>query len=360
MAAVTTLLFAGGSAVVLSVVTAVVAAVSAGRHRRICAERALADAEERATLASQPEIFGLSAGAGTEHDSAQQEVRGLERGSAPRRMTAPASVGSAAQRYPEAMGDLVDGRRLDAEPRKHRAQLIHLARVATLGKLCGALAHELQQPLTSISCNAEAADLLLQKQPIDVSGVREIIRDISIEHRHAGEVVQRIRALLFRGGVEYRAVRVAALLDNVLGVARSVLREQSIELHMRVAPEVHSVRGNQVELQQVLLNLVLNACDSMRGNEPRGRRLDVVASLEPTQGEVRVSVLDQGKGINPGQLEQIFEPFFTTKEDGVGLGLAISRSIIAAHGGRLWAMNRPEGGAAFHFTVSMSEEEQAQ
>ena len=358
MQAVATLMLVG-DAMLLGVLPALVVLVSE-RRRRIYAEQALAESEERLTFSSRLGIFGLSDGVPSVRDAVQKDLRVLERGSATDQRAPQVSMRAAAKEFvSDVTRDLVDGargRQADQRVRSHRKQLIHLTRVAMLGELSGAMAHELQQPLTSILCNAQAAEFLLKKEQIDVAQIREIIRDISIEDKHAGEVIHRVRALLLRGGTEFHSVEVKVLLDDVLAVARNVLTERNIQLRVRMAEDVRAVRGDRVELEQVLLNLVVNACDSMGGNAAHDRRLDIASAHEAEQGLVRISVLDHGGGINPGQLEQIFEPFFTTKDDGVGLGLAISRSIIAAHGGRLWAANRPEGGAAFHFTVPIAED----
>jgi two-component system, LuxR family, sensor kinase FixL len=146
-------------------------------------------------------------------------------------------------------------------------------------------------------------------------------------------------------------VEVPELLADVLVLARGTLRERNIRVNTRIEEEIPKVKGDRVELQQVLLNLVLNACDAMSDNPARDRRMEVVVDLSDGSDAVRISVLDCGNGIDAEQLERVFEPFYTTKVGGLGLGLAISHSIITAHGGRLWATNRSDRGAAFHFTL---------
>jgi signal transduction histidine kinase len=232
-----------------------------------------------------------------------------------------------------------------------RCQLTHLARVAMLGELSGALAHELQQPLTAILCNAQSAEYLRAKVPIDASELGEILHDITREGKHAGEIIRRLRALLTRGETRFGRVELAELHRDVLGVVRGTLNERNVQLNVQIDEMVSAVRGDSIELQQVVLNLLLNACESMNGNGRYDRRIDILATLESDQTTVRISVMDLGNGIAPDRLEHIFEPFVTTKPGGLGLGLSICRSIVVAHGGRLWATNRPERGAAFHFTV---------
>jgi two-component system sensor kinase FixL len=220
-----------------------------------------------------------------------------------------------------------------------------------LGELSGALAHELQQPLTAILCNANTAQLLTKKAAFSLEELQEILQEIVNDDKNAGQIIQRLRALLVRGETQFDLVEVPELLADVLVLARGTLRERNIRVNTRVEEEIPTVKGDRVELQQVLLNLVLNACDAMSDNPARDRRMEVVVDLSDDSNAVRISVLDCGNGIDAEQLERVFEPFYTTKVGGLGLGLAISHSIITAHGGRLWATNRSDRGAAFHFTL---------
>jgi C4-dicarboxylate-specific signal transduction histidine kinase len=240
-----------------------------------------------------------------------------------------------------------------------RHQLTHLARVAMLGELSGALAHELQQPLTAILCNAQSAEYLLAKEPVNAAELAEMLADISSEGKHAGEIIRRLRALLMRGEVLFQRVELADLFRDVLAIVHGTLTERSVQLNVQSEEGVPAVQGDRVELQQVVLNLLLNACDGMSDNGRYDRRIDMLARRDADGRTVCISIMDCGPGIVPDQLERIFEPFVTTKPGGLGLGLSISRSIIAAHGGRLWATQRPEGGAAFHFTVPVSGKESA-
>jgi C4-dicarboxylate-specific signal transduction histidine kinase len=236
-----------------------------------------------------------------------------------------------------------------AELLKLQHKLAHQARVAQLGELSGALAHELQQPLTAILCNAQAGQLLIAKEKVDLGELRELLDEIVNDDKHAGQIIQRLRALLIRGETQFQNVEIGYLIDDVLTLARGTLMERNVQVNTRIDKGVPEVQGDRVELQQVLLNLILNACESMSANPARDRRLEIVVGQK---GEaVCTSVLDCGRGIQDDQLESIFDPFFTTKEGGMGLGLAISHSIISAHGGRLWATNRADRGAALHFTV---------
>jgi C4-dicarboxylate-specific signal transduction histidine kinase len=241
---------------------------------------------------------------------------------------------------------------------KLQHKLTHLARVALLGELSAALAHELQQPLTAILCNAQAAQMLATKEQLDVAELREILQEIVNDDKNAGQIIQRLRALLIRGEMQLQRVEISELIHNALTLARGTFKERNVQVNTRIDAGLPAVRGDSVELQQVLLNLVLNASESMSDNPARDRRLEIVAALDADHGAVLTSVLDCGRGIDADQLERVFDPFFTTKEGGLGLGLAISHSIIAAHKGRLWATNRSDRGAAFHFTLPVTAREE--
>jgi C4-dicarboxylate-specific signal transduction histidine kinase len=294
----------------------------------------------------------------------EMELRVVGRGSESRWITAKARTHLDAKgNVLRVTGYLVDDsphRRAAAELRKQRQQLTHLTRVAVLGELSGALAHELQQPLTSILCNAQAAQYLLAKERLNVEALGEILLDIVSDDKHAAQIIQRLRALLMRGETQFHRVEINDLLRDVVAIARNILTARNVQLNTRIDEKIPAVPGDRIELQQVLLNLVLNACESMSGNAPRDRRIDIVAALDSDDGAVRISVMDWGRGIDADQLERVFDPFFTTKEDGLGLGLSICHSIIDAHRGRLWATNRSERGAAFHFTVPVAATEAVQ
>lgn len=260
---------------------------------------------------------------------------------------------------PKGVLSRVAGYIVDDSQRKRTAQdllklqekLTHLSRVALLGELSGALAHELQQPLTAILCNAHSAQLLTKSVSFNLEELREILQEIVNDDKNAGQIIQRLRALLIRGETQFDHLAIRDLVGDVLALARGTLRERNVQVNTRIAEGIPWVKGDRVELQQVLLNLVLNACESMSANPARDRRVEIVVDFDGDESAVLISVLDCGGGIDVEQLERVFEPFFSTKVGGLGLGLAISHSIIEAHGGRLWATNRSDRGAAFHFTL---------
>jgi len=247
--------------------------------------------------------------------------------------------------------DITERKQAELEAQKQRQLLTHLTRVATLGELSGALAHELSQPLTSILSNAQAAQRFLAREPVDLGEVRDILKDIVDDDRRAGAVIRRWRTLLRKGETQLHPLDLNDVTNEVLRLAHSELSAHRVTVIAQLTPGLPAVRGDRVGLQQVLLNLIVNACDAMKLNEPAHRHLTVITGLDGA-GAVQVSIADCGVGIPADKIERVFEPFFTTKEHGVGLGLAICRSIVAAHGGRMWATNNSDRGATFCFALS--------
>jgi C4-dicarboxylate-specific signal transduction histidine kinase len=246
--------------------------------------------------------------------------------------------------------DITARKLAEIEAQQQRAELAHLSRVATLGELSGSLAHELNQPLTAILSNAQAAQRFLAKGG-DLAEVREILEDIVKEDKHAGEVIRRLRPLLKKGEVNLETLDLGEVIGDALRVVRSDLLHRGVSVDLQLPPEAPPVRADRVQIQQVLLNLLANSCDALAGLEPQRRR--IVLRVDGSESGPHVTVSDQGPGL-PADADRIFEPFVTTKPDGIGLGLAVCRSIVAAHGGKLWAANNPERGATFHFTIPAS------
>jgi PAS domain S-box-containing protein len=241
--------------------------------------------------------------------------------------------------------DITDRRRAELETDAQRRELAHLSRVATLGELTGALAHELSQPLTAVRANAQAARHLLNREPLDLPELREALDDIVRNNRRAGTVIDRLRAMLRKEPPSFQPVDVNDVVRDVVDMAHSEILSRRINLTSRLTPEVPLVQGDRIQLQQVLLNLILNACDAMGEAAATGRQL--VLATELTDGLVQLAVSDRGTGIPESQLERVFEPFVTFRSQGLGLGLAISRSIVSDHGGSIRAENNADGGATF-------------
>lgn len=241
--------------------------------------------------------------------------------------------------------DITDRRRAELDAAAQRQELVHLNRVAMLGELTGALAHELSQPLAAVLCSAQAARRFLDRTPVELEELSCAIDDIIRNDQRAGAVIERLRTLLKKGTTVRQRLDLGDITREALELVRSELLARRISVATRFAPSLPALIGDRIQLQQVILNLVHNACEAMAGIEPGDRTL-IVDTV--TKGEfVEVSICDNGAGIPPNQLDAVFEPFVTFREHGLGLGLAISRSIVSAHGGRITAENNPDRGATF-------------
>ena len=236
-----------------------------------------------------------------------------------------------------------------------RDQIAHLSRVAMLGELSGSLAHELNQPLAAILSNAQAAQRLLARSPPQLQTVSEILTDIVTSDRRAGAVIERLRSMLRKEEMKHQLLDVNDVAEESLRLMHSDLLNRRVSVQTSFAESLPPVSGDRVQLQQVMLNLLINGCDAMAGRE-REAQLHVSSRLNE-RGHVTVAVADNGKGIPEADIERIFEPFVTSKAHGIGLGLAICRSIIEAHGGRLWATNLSPHGASLQFELPAGSNE---
>ncbi len=258
------------------------------------------------------------------------------------------------------MVNLTDRQERERERAAARNELAHLSRVAVLGELSGALAHELNQPLTAILSNAQAAQRLLRRNPVDLPEIAEILGDIVDQDKRAGEVIRRLRELLRKGESDLRRLDLAELIHDSVRLLRSDLLGHLVDLKLAIEPGLPPVRGDRVQLQQVMLNLIVNAQDAMRNVSPAGRSITIAASRVSggVGGGIAVSVRDRGPGIGAASIGRVFDPFYTTKATGLGLGLAICRSIIVAHGGQIVAHDHNngdrDGGAEITFTLPES------
>jgi len=246
--------------------------------------------------------------------------------------------------------DVTDRRRAEMQLMQHRAEIAHLSRVALLGELSAAFAHELNQPLAAIMANARAGQRLMSREPPDAGEVSNILEDIVSDDRRASEVIHRLQALLKRGELRLVPLDVNEVVREVVDLVHTELIRREVLLHTVLAPDLARVPADRVQMQQVLMNLVFNACEAM-SEQPREERNVTIITRATAGGEVAIAVVDQGIGIPEGKEEQVFEPFYTSKRHGLGLGLTICRTIIAAHGGALWAANNPDRGATFHIVL---------
>lgn len=234
----------------------------------------------------------------------------------------------------------------------HRDELAHLSRVAMLGELSASLVHELNQPLAAILSNAQAAQRFISRDQPDLAEVRSILDDIVANDRRAGQVIQRLRALFRKDRSQQRELDVKQIVLEVLQLIRNDLLNRGIGVEAELDDDLPLATGDSVQLQQVLLNLTMNACEAMEGSGVR-EPIRARARRKDTQ-TIEVSISDCGPGVSEEQLGSIFVPFMTTKPHGMGLGLAVSRSIIEAHGGRLWVLSTPGQGATFGFDLPIA------
>jgi two-component system, LuxR family, sensor kinase FixL len=249
--------------------------------------------------------------------------------------------------------DISKRKEAELEAARQRNEMAHLSRVTMLGELSGSITHELNLPLSAILCNAQAAQRIIANGHADLAEVREILNDIVSEDKRAGEVIRHLRLWLKKGEVQQHALRINEVVQDVLKLIRSDLVNQRVTADVELARNLPTITGDPVQLQQVLVNLVVNACDAMSNRTIPERRLLIRTGIQNRNGSnaVTVSVTDRGSSITEEKMEQIFEPFFTTKPKGMGLGLSVCRTIIAAHRGKLWATNNADCGATFHFSL---------
>jgi len=250
--------------------------------------------------------------------------------------------------------DVTARKRAEADARNQRQQLTHLSRAAVLGQLSGAFAHELKQPLTSILGNAEAALSMLQKGTANTAELIEILQDIVQDDERAAQVIQRLRVLMGQGEAQHAPVELNDLVRESLDLMHSELVARNVQVSLQLDPALPTALADRVQMQQVLLNLLMNACEAMLATSIGKRQVIISTRFLPVAEAAEITVRDNGTGVPPADTERIFQPFVTTKSHGLGLGLAICRSVAEAHHGVLWADNAPEGGAIFHIKIPLA------
>ena len=262
--------------------------------------------------------------------------------------------------------DVTARKHAEADARNQRQQLTHLSRAAVLGQLSGAFAHELKQPLTSILGNAEAALSMLQKGGANQHEFSEILQDIVQDDERAAQVIQRLRALLGKGDTQYAPVDLNDLVRESLELTHSEFVTRNVVATLHLDSTMPTVLADRVQMQQVVLNLLMNACEAMVGTPLPRRQAIVSTRFLPVSEAAEITCRTTARASPPGDTERIFQPFVTTKAHGLGLGLAICRSVAEAHHGVLWAENASEGGAIFHIKIpdcrrsAMNDNEQTQ
>ena len=253
----------------------------------------------------------------------------------------------------ETNNDITERKRTEEALQESQAELAHVTRVTTLGELAASIAHEINQPLAAIVADANACLNWLAADRPDLDSVREALAAIMKDGDRAAEVITRIRALLSRSSVPHEPCDLAGVIREVHPLVRPELGRHGITLEMSLATDVPAVMGDRIQLQQVLLNLLMNAAEAVREVPPQRRRLVVRSTVEDRDDGpwAVVAVEDAGVGFGEDEAARLFEAFYTTKADGLGMGLSISRSIIDNHRGRLWATANPDHGATFHLVL---------
>jgi PAS domain S-box-containing protein len=251
-----------------------------------------------------------------------------------------------------AIMDVSAAKRAELELRHAQAELAHISRVTTVGELTASIAHEVNQPITGVVTGAEAALRWLGAKPPNLDEVRKVLGQIVKDGMRAGDVIYRIRALIKKAPPRMARVDVNEAVLDVITLTRSELLRHGVSLQTELATGLPLIKGDRVQLQQVILNLTLNAVEAMSGVDEGAREMRIGTAREASNG-VLVSVRDLGPGLDPRNVDRLFEAFYTTKLDGLGMGLAICRSIIEAHGGRLWATANEPRGAVFQFTLPL-------
>ena len=236
-------------------------------------------------------------------------------------------------------------KRAEARAKRHLDEIAHMDRVAAMGELASSFAHELNQPLAAILSNAQAAERLLAFAPPDLAELRACLHDIIEDDRRAGEMIHRVRRLLRKEPAELQPVDLNDLARNVVALIRNDALLRNVTIELRPAVALPATQGDPIQLQQVMLNLLTNGITAAANGSAGVRRVAMWTAAH--DGHVEFGIHDSGKGIADDQLPRLFEPFFTTKSEGLGMGLAISRSIVEAHGGQISAENHPRGGATF-------------
>jgi PAS domain S-box-containing protein len=250
----------------------------------------------------------------------------------------------------ETNNNITERKRAEEALHKAQVELAHVTRVATLGEMTASISHEVNQPLAAVVTNANACLRWLARQSPDLDEARAAVERIVRDGSRASEVIGRIRALVKKSPPRQDRLSINDIILEVIALARSEMHMNRVSLQTQLADSLPLVLADRVQLQQVVLNLIVNGIEAMNRSSEGKRELGISTEGDGSSG-VLIAVRDSGVGLNPENLEHLFDPFYTTKPDGMGMGLAISRSIIEAHGGRLWATPNAPCGAVFQFTL---------
>ncbi|MGD9346478.1 MAG: ATP-binding protein, partial [Candidatus Aminicenantes bacterium] len=254
----------------------------------------------------------------------------------------------------EIFANALERKKSETDAQQLRKELARVSRITTLSVLAGALAHEINQPLAAIMSNSQTAQRFLEAQKFDLEELKEILTDITADTSRASDVIQKLRAMMKKEDIEKTAINLNEVIREVVSLTTREAVDKDISIDLTLDPGLPRVLCDRVQLQQVILNLLINAFDAMIYQAPDRRNLMIRTGLFD-KNNIQVAVQDEGMGIEEDKLEQIFQPFNTSKSGGIGLGLSINQSIIEAYGGRIWAENKPGHGAIFYFTLPIHE-----
>lgn len=253
--------------------------------------------------------------------------------------------------------DLTERQQAETRLQDLQSEVVHMSRLTALGEMASALAHEINQPLSAIANYLRGSRLLLERDEVPYERVADAVQRAAVEALRAGDIIRRLRDFVARGETERTIESLPKMVEEASALALVGAKELGIRVQYDLHPEIGLVLADKVQIQQVILNLVRNAVDALAETPGDGRALQVSVLPAPDH-MAQVIVLDSGTGIDPEVADRLFQPFITTKRDGMGVGLSISRTIIEAHGGRIWARPRPEGGAEFGFTIRRLEQKE--
>jgi two-component system sensor kinase FixL len=250
--------------------------------------------------------------------------------------------------------DLTERQQTEARLQELQSELVHISRLTAMGEMASTLAHELNQPLSAIANYLKGSRRLLEGVTDEkLLTMGDALDKAADQAMRAGQIIRRLRDFVARGESERRVESITKLVEEASALALVGVKDLGIRVQFQFDPEIDLVIADRVQVQQVMLNLIRNAMEAMEGAPAR----DLVIMTSDDTGQARISVADSGSGIAPEIAEQLFQPFVTTKRQGMGVGLSISRTIVEAHGGRIWVEANPAGGTIFHFTLPVVNEE---
>ncbi len=245
---------------------------------------------------------------------------------------------------------IAEQKRIEESLQGTRTELARVARITTIGELTASIAHEVNQPLAAVAANADACVAWLSRQHPDLVEARAAAERAAQGATRASEVIARIRSLITKATPEKSSIQINQIIERTVALAKAQASVNNVTIELELSPELPNVLGDSIQLQQVVVNLLMNGIDATISTTDRLRTVAIRSELQ-SGAQILVSVQDSGIGINPEVMNRLFEPFFTTRSNGMGMGLSISRSIIEAHGGRLWAESDGTTGSIFHFTL---------